>query len=232
MVQKTKEKFVVVDTSALMHFPEVLKCGGCLFFIPLTVIRQLDGLKNDDERGNKSRQASRCVEAGQKEQKVIILNRYVPLEGVKNKSDNKIVGAAVQLAQDNPGRNIVLLTTDRNMRLVANGYGIEAVDFDGLPEIKSLARLPLRLHVMVWIAIVLMTAFPIFRNYFGGKHAVIGEYVAFLGFVVFVIWVGLVAEYKRERLPGNRRQYQYDVDGVTSVYNIARPWRPGPFHWR
>jgi len=138
--KKRQYKLVVVDTSALMLFPEILKAKMCLFFIPITAVRQLDGLKNspDPKKNGASRHASRLIEEGQQEGQVFILDQFVKIEGLDNASDNKIIGAAIQLAADNPGRKLVLLTTDKNMRFVANGHGIISVILKMMSVVKGL----------------------------------------------------------------------------------------------
>lgn len=101
----------MVDTSALMLFPEILKAKMCLFFIPITAVRQLDGLKNNPDPGKKgdSRHASRLIEEGQQEGQVFILDQYAKIEGLNNASDNKIIGVAIQLAADSPAESLSCL---------------------------------------------------------------------------------------------------------------------------
>ncbi|MHB8111691.1 MAG: PIN domain-containing protein [Syntrophorhabdaceae bacterium] len=154
---RKKKTLVVMDTSALMYLPEVLKAKACLFFVPVTAVRQLDGLKNDPERSEASRRASRLIEEGIHEGQVFILDQAAKVDGLANASDNKIIGTAVTLATDNPGRRVVLLTTDRNMRIVARANGINGVDFrDMTKEFDSMWKLPWKLHLLMvtWIAVL------------------------------------------------------------------------------
>ena len=193
--KKRQYKLVVVDTSALMLFPEILKAKMCLFFIPITAVRQLDGLKNspDPKKNGASRHASRLIEEGQQEGQVFILDQFVKIEGLDNASDNKIIGAAIQLAADNPGRKLVLLTTDKNMRFVANGHGIDVVDFQGFPELKTMRRLPLKYYAWMFASIIAMALFPVLMR---TDFAMVSGF----GGISFVIWSVAVWFYRNDRL--------------------------------
>jgi cell division protein FtsX len=101
---KQRERLVVVDTSALMDIPDVMNRIYGKFYVPLTVIKQLDGLKNikDEERSKMARRASYFIENGPQVNAVTILTEYDRVDGLNNESDNKIVGAAVRLMKTNP----------------------------------------------------------------------------------------------------------------------------------
>lgn len=131
-----EKNFTVIDTSVVMEYPDVIKHIVGQTFVPLTVIMQLDGLKNnpDSEKSKQARMASFFIEKGIQGKKVAILTQYDRTTvGLDNESDNKIVGAALRLKQDNPDANVTLFTTDRNMRIVASGYGIVGMDLYGFP---------------------------------------------------------------------------------------------------
>lgn len=127
MKNNNQQKYIVVDTSALIEIPDVIqRVDPATVFVPLTVIKQLDGLKNnpDIERSKKARSASFFIDEGMKNGNVTVLTAYDHVDGLDNASDNKIVGAAVRLKRENPEAVVALLATDRNMRIVAEAHGI------------------------------------------------------------------------------------------------------------
>jgi len=127
MENSNQQKYIVVDTSALIEIPDVIqRVDPAMVFVPLTVIKQLDALKNnpDIERSKKARSASFFIDEGMKNGNVTVLTAYDQVDGLDNTSDNKIVGAAVRLKRENPEAVVALLATDRNMRIVAGGFGI------------------------------------------------------------------------------------------------------------
>src|SRR5208337_3588803 len=86
----------------------------------------LDGLKNSDpERAAAARKASRFIEEAIMLTKAQICHGYDHVDILASHADNKIVGAAVLLDRKKDDR-VVLLTTDRNMRIAARAMGVEA----------------------------------------------------------------------------------------------------------
>lgn len=155
MNNKQQTKFVVVDTSALIELPDVInRIDPATVFVPLTVIKQLDGLKTNPntERSTKARSASFFIEEGIKSGRVTVLTQYDNVDGLDNLSDNKIVGAAVRLKKENPDAEVALLATDRNMRIVASGYGITAVI---MKEKTKMTRTPLYCFILIALGIIL-----------------------------------------------------------------------------
>ena len=116
----------VLDTSAIIEDPTlVLNIDGPAI-IPAAVIKQLDGLKNSDpERAATARKASRFIEDAIMLTKAQICHGYDHVDLLASPADNKIVGAAMLLDRKKDDR-VVLLTTDRNMRIAAMSCGIES----------------------------------------------------------------------------------------------------------
>ena len=116
----------VLDTSAIIEDPSlVLNLHGPVF-IPAAVIKQLDGLKSSDpERALTARKASRLIEEAIMQEKARICHEYDHVDILESPADNKIVGAAMLLEREKGGR-VVLLTTDRNMKIAAMSCGIES----------------------------------------------------------------------------------------------------------
>ncbi len=182
---RKKKTLVVTDTSALMYLPEVLRAKACLFFVPVTAVRQLDGLKNDPGRSVAARRASRVIEEGIHEGQVFILDQAAKVDGLANASDNKIIGTAVTLATDNPGRRVVLLTTDRNMRIVARANGINGVDFrDMEKEFNSMWKLPWKLYLLMFVWVAVLSLIPVVWAHKGDVFS-----VGLLGGFLFLVWL-------------------------------------------
>jgi len=140
MKQKQNGKTYVVDTSVLIDDPDLFyKLGKSRIVVPTAVIRELDGLKNStvaatassarkvsrtlDRLGNTQNIASGArTSAGST---VLICNRYLTVNDLASVADNKIVGTALKLKEESEN-NIIMLTTDGNMRNVARAYGLRA----------------------------------------------------------------------------------------------------------
>ena len=120
----------VIDTSAFITYPRLISHIEGQVFVPLSVIKQLDGLKNNSDinLSAKARHASFFIEEAIKENRVTLLTQFDRIDALDSESDNRIVGAAVRLKNSNPDAQVVLLATDRNMRIVAEGYGIVGRD--------------------------------------------------------------------------------------------------------
>ena len=83
------KKGIVVDTSAMMDRPNDILRLKASIFVPLTVIKQLDGLKNspDPDKSLKARRVSYAIEDGIKAKKVVILTRYDKIDGLASESE-------------------------------------------------------------------------------------------------------------------------------------------------
>lgn len=131
---------IVVDTSSLIHQPELLiKCyRGDNIVIPVTVLFELDGLKNSSGlKGISAREVLRIIDNMERytenqdlhcylrpcQGRVIISYESKDLPGnVKNSNDNAIIGCALK-EMDND-TDTVLLTQDRAMSIIAESLGI------------------------------------------------------------------------------------------------------------
>lgn len=147
--------FYVLDTNVLIHDPtSILNFDEHHVVIPITVLEELDSLKSGRQSiAADCRQAIReldkllgradcsSVESGVmiprgEDKKNIgtlsVLMSEVP-EGVamlsSHLNDNKILNDVGFLKQNNPGRRVVLVSKDINVRLKARGCGIESQDY-------------------------------------------------------------------------------------------------------
>ena|GEM_PF-1899643 len=132
-------KTYVTDTSILMDHPNLYdRMSNCVVVVPVTVIGQLDGLKNstDQTRANAARAASSVLDRlgamGDIRSGVTIGNNVTVRttvdydkidDGTGNLSDDKIIGVALRIKKEGED-DVILKTTDKNMRNVARAYGI------------------------------------------------------------------------------------------------------------
>jgi len=140
---------VVLDTSVLVADPgAVAAFGGCALKIPLTVIEELDGLKNrPDGVGRTAREALRRIEALRVEAGGSLVDPVglphggtlaVVLNGVNHllldehyldptKADNRIIGTALSLQTD--GGPVQILSNDAALRIKAAHLGLAAKEY-------------------------------------------------------------------------------------------------------
>lgn len=142
---KGKNNTYVLDTSVLITDPDVFsKLGESQLIIPTASIKELDGLKKnpdpDEPRAKAARKVARILDrlgdyqdisVGAKTSwgtTVKICNRYRLIDDLASNADNRIVGTAIRL-RDETQSNVVLLSTDANMRNIARSYGIRAENY-------------------------------------------------------------------------------------------------------
>lgn len=198
----TLKKGFVVDTSALMEHPDIVDRVPGAVFIPLTVIKQLDGLKNNSDINvsKQARSASFFIERAIKEKRVAVLTKFDRVDGLDNESDNRIVGAAVWLQEYNPFAEISLVTTDRNMRIVASGYGlsnstdreIEHNNFHSgleIPKWRSVLKWSgIALTLLSFITVFVLLAIPSASLFSADVYAA----MVILGFVFCIVGLALI----------------------------------------
>lgn len=154
-----KDTIAVVDTSLLMNHPGIMRNSKwCVFNVPMAALRQLDGLKDNDDPATRQRAriASRTIE----DRRISIVKRYVKINDLDNWGDNTIIGTALKVKEENPDKRVLLLTTDRNMRLVAGFYDLEAVDFEDFVKEDGCPAMKYPLWIKIWGVI----AFSIFAG--------------------------------------------------------------------
>ncbi|MDX1491771.1 MAG: PhoH family protein [Pseudohongiellaceae bacterium] len=147
--------FYILDTNVLIHDPTAIKSfDEHHVIIPITVLEELDKLKS-----GRAAVAADCRQAIRELDSVLgravpeAVEKGVPIQrGKKLKpcgslsvlmtetpanvellpvhlNDNKILNSVAYLKRENPGRRVVLVTKDINMRLKARGCGIESEDY-------------------------------------------------------------------------------------------------------
>ena len=146
-------KTVVLDTSVLVADPGAIhEFGGCALKIPLTVVEELDGLKNRaDGVGQTAREALRRIEAlrvhaGGSLVEPLTLGHggtlAIVLNGVSHhllaehhldpaSPDNRIIGAALGL--QGPTTSVEVVSNDAALRIKAAHVGLAAKEYVPVP---------------------------------------------------------------------------------------------------
>ncbi|MDY6918740.1 MAG: PhoH family protein [Pseudomonadota bacterium] len=169
---ETCQKAYVIDTNVLIHDPNsILNFDEHLVVIPITVLEELDKLKN----GHKSiaadcRSAIRLIDSLIADNPTDRLQQGVPIQRgggqtlgklaiMMNKTgeppeaclpndnnDNLIINRVVQMQREQPEYNFVLVTKDINMRLKARGCRIPAEDYHNDQLISDVKQLTTGYH--------------------------------------------------------------------------------------
>jgi PhoH-like ATPase len=148
-------KLFVLDTNVLMHDPTSLfRFAEHDVFLPMITLEELDGHKKGmSEVARNARQVSRDLDAlatdGSLDPKEGIsldktghreatgrlffqtqqLEIRLPAGLPQGKADNQILGVVQTLCESNPGREVVLVSKDINMRVKARALGLPAEDY-------------------------------------------------------------------------------------------------------
>ena len=147
------KKIFILDTNVLIHDPEAMfSFDDNDVYLPIYVIEEIDKLKEYNDRvGKSARETSRNIEKLRKEEKNsnlsllkglknstggtfrIVLGENdsvnIPDSLNKNLTDNKIIGQALRIKNENKKRKVILVSKDMNVRIKANVLGMETVDY-------------------------------------------------------------------------------------------------------
>ena len=148
-------KLFVLDTNVLMHDPTSLfRFEEHDVYIPMATLEELDNHKKGmSEVSRNARQTSRYLdemigfaEAGIAEGIPLVrhgdknasgrlflqteaINGHIPPSLPGARADNQIIGVVRYLQTKAPGRHVILVTKDINLRIKARAVGIEAEDY-------------------------------------------------------------------------------------------------------
>lgn len=149
-------KLFVLDTNVLMHDPSSLfRFEEHDIYLPMITLEELDDHKKGmSEVARNARQVSRSLDAlvgdidhhdiekgialsklGNKDAKghlyfqTKLQNGELPIGLPKGKADNQILGVVTALEKEMPGRAVVLVSKDINMRIKARALGLPAEDY-------------------------------------------------------------------------------------------------------
>ena len=126
-------KVYAVDTNVLLNEPKIFDYidSKTLFIIPITVIEELDKLKekSDEDMKFKAREAIRNIEANNNKaniRKEDYDNSILPEGFDKNKNDNKILATAIKFLV----KDIILITDDNNLKVKADSQNIKCISLE------------------------------------------------------------------------------------------------------
>ena len=148
-------KLFVLDTNVLMHDPTSLfRFEEHDIYVPMMTLEELDSNKKGmSEVARNARQASRTMDEivsssedgiregialhepshGMASGKLFLqaeaINFQLPDALPTVKGDNQILAVVMHLAEAHPGRPVILVSKDINMRIKARALGIEAQDY-------------------------------------------------------------------------------------------------------
>lgn len=148
-------KLFVLDTNVLMHDPmSLFRFEEHDIYLPLVTLEELDGHKRGmSEVARNVRQVSRELDAlaaggtlapsegialartGHREAsgrlyfQTTLLEGKLPAALPPGKADNQILGVVAGLREAHPGREVVLVSKDINMRVKARALGLAAEDY-------------------------------------------------------------------------------------------------------
>lgn len=149
-------KLFVLDTNVLMHDPmSLFRFEEHDVFLPMITLEELDGHKKGmSEVARNARQVSRELDALATDAATLDPKAGIPLAKTghrdaggklffqttlfeirlpaglpQGKADNQILGVVQTLREQNPGREVVLVSKDINMRVKARALGLPAEDY-------------------------------------------------------------------------------------------------------
>lgn len=148
-------KLFVLDTNVLMHDPTSLfRFEEHDIYVPMMTLEELDSNKKGmSEVARNARQASRTMDeivssseegiregieldgpshglaSGKLFLQAEAINFQLPEALPTVKGDNQILAVVMHLAETHPGRPVILVSKDINMRIKARALGIEAQDY-------------------------------------------------------------------------------------------------------
>ncbi len=153
------KKNYILDTNVLLHDP------GAMFsfddndvIVPIQVVEEIDHFKKEmSERGRNARHVSQLLDGFRRtgrladgvrlesggRLRVVIHGGTSAVEGIglDGTVDNAILALALDLRQAEPGRPLILVTKDTNLRIKADAMGLQAEDFEaGRVRLEELDR--------------------------------------------------------------------------------------------
>lgn len=152
MTAKTAKKIFVLDTSVILHdHTSIVNFEEHDIAIPITVLEELDTFKKGNEDKNFS--ARECIRLIDRLSEGHSLQNWIPFEGTgkgsfkiiithgdlavdankifdQKKNDHHILNAALYLKQEDPSRQVILVSKDINLRLKAKSLNVDAEDYE------------------------------------------------------------------------------------------------------
>lgn len=159
--KKNRKKIFVLDTSVLLYdYTAVNNFEKHDIAIPITVLEELDSFKKGNSVTNlHAREFIRFLDKISDDN---MLNNWIPLNGRSHgklrvlsderskldaskvfgsvKNDHRILNSALKLKDEEPGRKVILVSKDINLRLKARAVNLDAEDYETI-RIKDIDHL-------------------------------------------------------------------------------------------
>ncbi|MFT7381657.1 MAG: PhoH-like ATPase [Roseivirga sp.] len=160
------KKIFVLDTSVILfEHISIMNFEEHDIGIPITVLEELDTFKKGNDTKNfEAREFTRLIDKLAKDRS---LQDWIPLNGKTRgsfkvvmesgtakgeidaneifgeiKNDHRILNAALRMRDENPGRSVILVSKDINLRLKAKSVGLAAEDYETgkIKNVQSLRK--------------------------------------------------------------------------------------------
>ncbi|WP_161595206.1 PhoH family protein [Mariprofundus erugo] len=173
--EMAERKIYILDTNVLIHDPNALKrFDEHDVVLPIVVLEEMDNVKKGlDELARNVRDASRQLD--ELSESCDDLEQGCPLPGggrlffemnhqslailpeslARSGGDNRIIAVAMSVQKQHPGRQVILVSKDINLRIKARALGLRTEDYRSDRVVSDLSVLPsgkLRLDADVWAA--------------------------------------------------------------------------------
>ena len=113
-------KTYVIDTNVILEDPNIVRGLKGEILIPTTVLQELDNKKyGDSEKNRNSREFARIIDKNQ-----VIMNFPISHESEES-CDDQIINVARNERKN--GKDVILITNDIYMSILAKAYGIATV---------------------------------------------------------------------------------------------------------
>ncbi len=119
-----------------------------LFIIPKGVLREIDGLKKDENKKQKALETEKTIKllVKNKEGYIYGLKKEEKLRALSSTTDEEVVSVAKKLKEK--GKNTIILTTDNGIKILGESFEIpyqdelyiQTEEVDNTPPIKKLLR--------------------------------------------------------------------------------------------
>lgn len=141
------KKIYVLDTNVLLDDPEaIFSFEEHDVILPLAIVEEIDAQKcKASSIGYNARETSRILDELRNQGKLnegvllenggtlkILINGkdlILPTGLSSTKMDNRIISCAIHLQEDNGDREVVLISNDINLRLIADAFGLKAEEY-------------------------------------------------------------------------------------------------------
>jgi PhoH-like ATPase len=162
-----KKKIFVLDTSVIIYdHKSIMNFDEHDVVIPITVLEELDTFKKgNDTKNYEAREFIRFLDKNSKDH---LIQDWIPLpkkgkgsfkivmetNGIKQSAveiygsasmDNKILNSCLIVQNQEPKRQVIMVTKDVNLRLKAKALGIRAEDYE-TGKVQNIDNLPTGIH--------------------------------------------------------------------------------------